>query len=255
MFLYGTGANGKSTALGALQAVVGREHTASLSMSDLSQRFKIQFLEGKLVNIATETHTPDPISTEIFKAVVAGDAVTAERKYGEPYLFTPCAKFIVAMNESPVIPDKSYGFSRRLIVVDFMRRFQDEEMDAHLSDTLAEEKDGIFMWSLLGLEKILTNKGFVIPEDVKKDTQKLLSTMNPLLIYIDECLELGEDRAILTTSAYEDYLEWCKEGHNRPLSRNRFYDQILMNYPTVNKKLHGDQRRVHFVGIGKKITF
>jgi len=40
MFLYGTGANGKSTVLDVIQALVGAENTSSLTLGDLTQRFK-----------------------------------------------------------------------------------------------------------------------------------------------------------------------------------------------------------------------
>ena len=56
-----------------------------------------------MMNIATETITQDPVSTEIFKA------------YGEVYVFQPLTKFVMAMNDTPVVPDRSFSFERRLI--------------------------------------------------------------------------------------------------------------------------------------------
>jgi len=245
LFLYGTGANGKSTVLNILETMVGRENTSSLSIASLGLRFQTQFLQNKLVNIATETNTRDPIGTEIFKAVVAGDSIAAERKYGEPYSFRPHAKFLVAMNDIPVIPDKSSGFERRLIVLDFKRKFTENEMDPRMTEKLVEEIDGIFMWALDGLAQLLSEGGFNIPSQVKEETRRFMQALNPLLIFVDECCVLASAEAngptdslnVQKTRLYAKYKEWCQEGGNRALSRNKFYDQLMIGYPQVTEKL------------------
>jgi P4 family phage/plasmid primase-like protien len=254
MFLYGPGSNGKSKALEALINIVGKENTSTLSISDLSQRFKAQFLENKLVNVSTETNTRDPIGTEIYKAAIRGEPITAERKYGEPYLFTPVAKWLVAMNDSPVIPDKSYGFVRSVIVLNFTRRFEKHEIDELLGEKLAKEKDGIFMWALFGLKTLLQNGGFAIPQSVAEEGENFMKTMNPALIYIEENCDVGPDCEIGSKELYKDYQKWCIEGGNKALSRNKFIDQILMNYPGVRKcKIGPEHSRIRgFAGLTVK---
>jgi P4 family phage/plasmid primase-like protien len=253
LFLYGTGANGKSTAMGVLEDVVGRDNVSTLSIGDLGQRFNTQFLQNKLVNIATETSSRDPLSTEIFKAAVAGDPIKAERKYGEPYQFRPYAKFVMAMNDTPVIPDKSYGFERRIIILDFPRRFEEDEMDPCLSAKLQAERDGIFFWSLLGLQELLAHDGFAMPQQVADEKRKWLQGLYPLLSFVDECLEMGPagdaDYTSHPQTTYDAYKRWCHSGGNRPLSRNKFYDQLMMNFPHIKKKPIGERRLPHFLGV------
>lgn len=250
MFLCGSGANGKSTAMTVLEAMVGRENVSTLSISDLAQRFKSQFLEGKMVNIATETNSRDPVSTEIFKAAVAGDPITAERKYGEPYVFRPKAKFIMAMNDTPVIPDKSFGFERRLIVLDFPRRFEEHEMDPDLPAKLIAGIDGVFFWSLLGLQRLLQAGGFRIAGPVAADKKRFLQSLYPLLSFIDERLSVQPDMAVHCPTLYKDYQEWCKDGGNRAFSRNKFYEQILASLPSVRRNAnYGERKLPHFEGL------
>lgn len=236
LFLYGTGANGKTTVLDVLQAMVGRDNTSSLSLADLTQRFKAQFLRGKLINLATETNTRDPLATELLKAVISGDPITAEQKYGEQFQFRPFAKFITAMNDAPVIPDKSYGLSRRLIVLNFERRFTDEEIKPRMAQYLIEEIDGVFNWAVEGLKILLTNDGFVIPYKVEEDTSEFMEALNPLLIFVTEMCEVHEGASVGTMELWECYAEWCAEGRNRPLGRNRFLDQVRMTFPKVERK-------------------
>lgn len=253
MFLYGAGSNGKSTALNVLIDIVGRENTSSLTINDLSQRFKVQFLENKLVNVATETNSRDPIGTEIYKAALRGEPITAERKYGEPYLFNPTAKWLVAMNEPPTIPDKSYGFTRSVIVLNFTRRFAKKEIDSSLGEALEKEKDGIFMWALFGLKIILRNNGFEIPQVVEEQGEEFMKSLNPLLIYIEERCKIGAKEQVTSVSLYKDYKQWCVDASNRPLSRNKFINQLYMNFPGITKDNHindGISDHRGFAGIG-----
>lgn len=253
LFLYGTGANGKSTVLDVLTAMVGAENTASLTLQDLSKQFRAQFLQNKLVNLSTETDTRDPITTNVFKAVVDGSPLTTERKYGEPFQYRPYAKWIVAMNEAPVIPDKSYGFGRRVLVLNFNRRFEPEEIKDRMADYLIEEIDGIFSWSVEGLYMLLNSKGFRVGDLVTEDTDKLMEALNPLLIFIVECCEVRPDIHENTERIWNAYSAWCAIGRNRALGRNKFYEQITATFPTVKKSRYQNKKEeideVRFTGI------
>jgi P4 family phage/plasmid primase-like protien len=256
LFLYGTGANGKSTVLDVLQAAVGRDNTSSLSLADLTQRFKAQFLRDKLINLATETNTKDPLATELLKAIIAGDPITAEQKYGEQFQFRPFAKFVTAMNDAPIVPDKSYGFGRRIIVLNFERRFTDEEIKPRMAEYLIKELDGIFNWMVEGLKALLKNDGFTISAEIAKATSDFMETLNPLLIFVNELCEVHEGATVSTTDLWSAYAEWCAEGKNRPLGRNRFLDQVRQTFRTVKTKRIDEgagedpQRTRSFLGIG-----
>lgn len=250
LFMYGTGANGKSTVLDVLQAMVGRENTSSLSLADLTQRFKAQFLRDKLINLATETNTRDPLATELLKAIISGDPITAEQKYGEQFQFRPYAKFITAMNDAPVIPDKSYGFGRRIVVLTFEKRFTDEEIKPRMSDYLIEEVEGVFNWAVEGLKILLKKDGFLIPEAVNKATSDFMETLNPLLIFVTEMCEVHDAVSVPTIELWECYAEWCADGKNRPLGRNRFLDQVRQTFPRVRSEKVGEARVRTLVGIG-----
>jgi putative DNA primase/helicase len=247
--MYGGGANGKSTALDVLEAMIGRENVSRLSLTDLMQRFKSHGLQGKLINMATETNTRDTVATDLLKAIIAGEEITAERKYGEQFEFRNFAKFIAAMNEPPIVPDKSYGFARRIIVLNFTRRFEGAEIDPNMSAKLIEEIDGVFNWALEGLYYLLEHNAFFIPEQVDKETKLFMTTLNPMLIFMEETCELNPDKAVSTVELWEKYKDWCEEGGNRRLSRNKFYDQVVMSFPQVTRDQWGVDRVQSFIGL------
>lgn len=235
LFLYGTGANGKSTVIDVLQAMVGRENTSSLTLTDVTKTFRSAFMQNKLVNLATETNTRDPLMLETFKAVITGDSITAERKYGEPFQYRPYAKWVVAMNEAPVIPDKSYGFGRRIIVLNFQRRIEDHEIIPNMSELLIEDIDAIFTWAVEGLRALLRQGQFNIPEQVDNDTTSFMTSMNPMLIFVNECCELYPQASVSTMDIWHAYTAWCADGRNRPYGRNKFFELLLATFPTLTR--------------------
>lgn len=250
LFLYGTGSNGKSTFLNAFGAVLGPENTVSLSLTSLGERFKSQYLHNKLVNLASETNPKEAMEADIFNSVVAGDEITAERKYGDSFKFRPYCKFIISMNETPVVQDKSYAFERRVLVLNFTRRFTKDEIDPQMSDKLVAEKDGIFYWMVEGLRILLRNNRFVIEENIQKEIENLMHRVNPFLIFIEECAYVEPGQRCNTTDIWEAYRDWCAEGGNRSLGRNKFYDMILMQFPAVKKTTDPEGRTRIFDGIG-----
>lgn len=52
------------------------------------------------------------------------------------------------------------GIQRRFLVLELKRTFKDGEADPLLAVKLLEEKHRIFMWALLGLNRLLARGGF-----------------------------------------------------------------------------------------------
>lgn len=263
MMMYGTGANGKSTFLECLQGVLGFDNTSSIPLEEIGQKFKGYFLQNKLVNISGEINQRTPMDTDFLKKVIGGDPVTVEAKYGNLFQFKPFCKFICALNEAPVIPDKTYGFARRLLVVNFERRLTPAEISDRLrknggkkmSEYLLEEKDGIFAWMLEGLKILLKNHGFRITDKIQEDTEQMMESLNPLLVFVNEMCEIQDQASVETMELFECYEQWCTAGHNRCLGRNNFLGQIRSTFPRVSrpkiKDETGKKRRVTiFNGIG-----
>jgi len=235
LFCLGTGANGKSTVIKVLTGMVGLENTSSLTLTDLSNRFRTYFLQHKLVNLSSETNTKEPLTMEIFKAAVAGDVMLAENKFTPAFQFAPYAKWVVSMNDAPVVADKSYGFERRIITLMFNRRFETHEIIDRMDEKLLEEVEGIFNWAVEGLKVILRRNGFFIGDQVIDDTSRLMEVLNPLLIFGKECFEVHEGIEEIPMQLYRAYNAWCAEGKNRGLGKNKFYEQILQTWTLVRR--------------------
>ncbi len=252
LWLIGGGANGKSVVIDVLTGMLGEENVSALSMHELGERFRTYAMENKFANLAAET-TREAMGTSTFKKLVSGDLVSAERKYGDAYMFRNFAKNIFSLNEPPVVLDKSHGFARRLIVIEFLRQFAEDEQDHTLAKKIIEnELDGVFMWALDGLMKLLENDGFEELEEVNKAKKRLILAMYPFQQFIQECCDLGEDEQVAPKEMWKSYQDWCKEGQYSIMSRNRFYNQIMRSFPAVGRVRTTNGKRI-FKGINLKV--
>jgi P4 family phage/plasmid primase-like protien len=187
LYLVGDGANGKSVILEVLNALLG--DVSSLSIKDMSDRFKLEQLEGKLANICTDTETKD--LGELFKRIVSGEKITAERKNKPAFDFRPVAKLFFSANHLITTRDKSDGLSRRFDIIEFKRKFSDEEADKSLKFKIIKaELPGVFNWALEGLIRLKSNNWiFTHSVEMKAVHDEFKLSLNPVKQFIDEmCL-------------------------------------------------------------------
>ena len=124
-FLYGNGANGKSTYCQVLRRIIGNENISSTSLETLQyNRFGTSALYGKLVNISPEISYNVLKKTDKLKQLTGIDLVRGEKKFKDEFLFVNYAKLIFIGNEIPYSEDKSFAFYRRMLLIPFPKRFE-----------------------------------------------------------------------------------------------------------------------------------
>ena len=155
LVLVGTGNDGKSRVLNVLRALFPATAVCSITPNAWSRGFLLAELSGKRLNVVSELPGADVQDGETFKQVVAGDPVTAERKYEAPFNLVPEAGHIFACNELPGTRDQSRGFWRRFAVIPCTRSFQaHEEVKDIDRRVIAAELAGIAAWALVGAARL-----------------------------------------------------------------------------------------------------
>ena len=118
VMLYGrSGSNGKSTLLNMITQLLGRENASFLSLQDTAERFRLVEVYGKAANIGDDIPSAYLPESSIFKKLVTGETVTAEKKGQDPFSFKPYAKMFFAMNGLPPVSDKSKAFFSRILLI------------------------------------------------------------------------------------------------------------------------------------------
>ena len=233
----GNGANGKTRFLEVIEDMLG-DSASTISVSQLHDKFALVDLYGKLVNITTEDKGDLVDSSSALKAIVSGDTVRAERKYRDSFRFKPYCKIICGMNQIPMTKDTSFGFFRRIQIVDWPVKFVDENdedgvnppyvlsKDIHLAPKLNKELQGIFNWAIEGLKRLMKNNKFTISEKQVQRQKDYQTEVDYVFRFFSEMIDeetIVKDYEYERPWLYSIYNDWCVQNGHKPLSSSWFY--------------------------------
>lgn len=143
LMLHGPGDDGKSTFLGLLEHVLGggsdsRAVSAATLQTLSSDRFGPADLYGAALNICADLPASQLDGVDVFKRITGGDAVRAEKKYGDAFNFRPFAHLLFSSNHPIKLRDASHdpAFWSRWIVVPFTNNFGEGSPDRRQLDAL-----------------------------------------------------------------------------------------------------------------------
>lgn len=216
---------GKSTLLSVAQDILlGSENVSNIPWQSLSDRFKTAELFGRLANIFADLPSKNIDDNGMFKALTGEDYITAERKNKDPFSFRPYARLLFSCNEIPKnYNDRSDGFYRRLILIRFDKSVPSNKRDPNLREKLAVERDGIFMWALDGLRRLMANSYiFTETERTKAEILRYKVESNSALLFLEECCEVDEKAECVREELFQQYREFCIKNAMKPLSQTNF---------------------------------
>ena len=231
-FLVGQGANGKSVMLNILVKLIGEKFISAMSIQTLTtEHFATSDLVGKKVNLCNEEESKF-MRSDKFKALISGDLISAERKFGSKFTFRPTTKYIFASNRLPTFDGVNYGIKRRMTIIPFNRVFSEHEQDKELIGKLANELPGIMKWTIDGARKLTENK-LVFPF-AKLTRQSGIDfeneTSSALMFFRDNyCVSKTKEIFIDNMTLYREYTTWCQDNGKKPLSSQNFHSDIMHN--------------------------
>jgi putative DNA primase/helicase len=237
LILYGPGGTGKSVFLDICTGMVGDTNYASISLQDMANnKFSIYELYNKLLNICGDMGSSKLLDTDVFKRATGRDTINGEQKYKDTFKFKNFAKMILSLNIVPPTNDFSSGFSRRLIIIQFLRKYKKEEYDyerlAKLKDPV--EISGLFN-TVIKLLPDLIARSYLTGAPTEEETNRLYTTLsNPLLVFCRECInEDPESYGIMKTYMYKKYAEFCKRFKTLPIPFSDFNKELQKQSPYI----------------------
>lgn len=250
--LYGPGRSGKSTFLKLIEFILGKEHYSSISMQDLADKFKPALLVDKLANIFADLPNKRLEDTGIFKAIVSGDTIVVQDKFGKPFPFNNKARLIFSCNELPAnYFDRTDGFFRRLIILPFLNQVPESEIDPFLLLKLQSEVEGIIQWALEGLDRLIKNKfQFTKSDSTKKLLDEYRKESNNVIWFIEEYCEFIPGEKEYSQSLYQSYKRKCEENGKQPISQMKFNKSLENEYKgKIIRQEDPSNRRIIYKGI------
>lgn len=177
LLIIGNGGEGKSRLGKVLRALLGNNMTTSSMQKLASDRFARADQEGMLLMLDDDMKMEALPDTNTLKVIVTLEGkIDLERKgrqsvQGDLY----CRLMGLGNGSLTALHDRSDGFYRRQIVLQTRDRDKNRVDDYALGDKLAAEAEGILLWALEGLHRLIGNGyRFTISERARGDRKSVV---------------------------------------------------------------------------------
>ena len=246
------GNSGKSVFMNVLISLLGNDQIANVDFESLgSSRWATGNAFGKRLLAIGDEGGESINSSKIFKQITGGDPVEAEFKGLQHFTYKFIGVICAACNLLPFFnDDKGDHVSERLMLLNCRHTIPASERDPLYADKLLEEKDGIFMWAMEGLQRFLDNG---MKFDPCKSADALMDeyrarhdTMYEYLHYSGEVEVTGDKHDRISKSVLENWYEcYCIRNELTSLKRKNIKTR-LASLGIITKN-HGNYE--YYVGI------
>lgn len=230
--LYGAGANGKSTFIKTMMALLGSDYAKQTSAGALLAKHnetageEIAVLQGARMVATVEMEEGKKLAEGLVKQLTGGDRIRARRLYSNSFEFTPTFKIFMAANHKPRITGTDSGIWRRIKLIPFMVSIPEDQQDQELGERLVQELPGILKWAVDGC-MAWQNQGLTPPDEISAATASYRVESDAIGTFLDEHVSTTNPEARTQAAVlYEAYRKWCENAGEHVLSMRRFNDRV-----------------------------
>lgn len=227
-FLYGSGANGKTTFIKAMEAVLGPDLACQLPYDSLVQRKQprsstndLARLQGARAVFTAEVEDGTFLAESLVKQLTGSDTITARHLYQKFVDFEPKFKLFIAGNHKPIIKGDDNGIWRRLHLVPFVVTIPATERDPRLLGKLRAEAPGILAWAVRGGVR-WQRLGLSPPPIITDAVKEYREEMDLIGEWIKEKCNVGPNLTLKASEGYQDYRFWAMNNGYQAMSNARF---------------------------------
>ena len=234
LIILGKGGEGKSRIGITLREIFGDGmNTGSMMKLETNQFFRA-CQEYKLLMVDDDMKMVALPETSYIKSMVTlEDKMDIERKGQQSVQRELYVRFIAFGNGTlQALYDHSYAFYRRQLILTTKDRPADRVDDRFLVEKFKEEAEGIFLWMLEGLRRLIGNNfNFTESEQAKKNLEEAFAHSNNIPAFLESSGYIRFEEGCQATSVhiYCAYLRWCKDNLEKPLSPNTFKQYLKQN--------------------------
>lgn len=259
LLLIGKGGEGKSRIGLVMRSLLGDSMNMTSIQKVENNRFSRADLENKLLMVDDDMDMSALPKTNYIKSIVTAECkMDLERKGVQSYQSRLYARFLCFGNGAlTALHDRSDGFFRRQIVLTTRDRPAGRLDDPFLAEKLADEAEGIFLWCLEGLNRLLANNyQFSLSGKARENVETVKRSSNNVIEFLrsEGYIRFRADAEASSRALYEAYKLWCEDNVRKPLSANRLSSELAQNEALYNveatNNIYAAGKRVRgFVGI------
>ena len=255
---YGEGRNGKSTFWNVIARVLGT-YSGNISADMLTvgcrRNVKPELAEakGKRMLIAAELEEGMRLNTANVKQLCSTDEIYAEKKYKDPFSYTPTHTLVLYTNHLPKVGAIDKGTWRRLIVIPFDAKIEGSADIKNYADYLFEKAGGaILTWVIEGAKKVIADNYKIEPPKKVRDAIEHYKESNDWLSYfLSERCELDPAYVAKSSEVYNEYRIFCTQVGEFTRSTTDFYTAL----ETVGFERYRDRKGRYIKGLRLKTEF
>lgn len=254
LLLVGKGGEGKSRIGLVFRSLLGQNmNTGSLQKVE-TDRFARADLEYKLLMVDDDMKMEALTQTHHLKTMVTlEDRIDIERKGVQSTQGVLYVRFAAFGNGGlHALYDRSNGFYRRQLLITTREPDPGRVDDPYLIEKLRNEKEGILLWALEGLHRLIDHQyRFTISARMEQNLLDAVEESNNLVQFMESSgyIKLEKGTCAKSIQLYKVYARWCYDNLERPLSQKTFIQFLRQNEGvygiTYSKHVLGDQRGFH----------
>jgi len=215
LIFSGSGANGKSTYIDTLVALLGDYASVTspdaIMAGNMSNSYYLAGLKGSRLGVFNETRANAELDSQMIKQLVDSGRLQARQIYGKPFEFQPVITPILVTNNPPII-NAEPAISRRLLCVKFDYTIPEDQRDPNfIKNKLKPELSGILNWAIEGCKEYLEHGGLNPPESILKATKEYIFEHDRVLKYVTENFDKDPSSKIAVKAFHKEYVDWCDD--------------------------------------------
>jgi putative DNA primase/helicase len=224
-YVFGPTSCGKTTYIWILASVLGEyaadTKTELLLKQDSTRTIRedVAALLGVRLAVGSELDRGRALDIGEFKKLVDNAPLTAERKYGHQFSFTPTAKLVFTVNDLPLITRIDPAVFARLRVVPFRHRYSGKECDSRFRERFLanpNNRAAVLKWIAEGARDYIRHGLDSEPACVREATEAYRLESDWLSPWYEERCEADVNASAEMTALYEDFLLWTRQQQQLP---------------------------------------
>ena len=227
---YGCGRNGKSTFWNSISRVLGL-YSGNVSADTLTfgcrRNVKPEMAEvkGKRLLIAAEMQEGARLNDSTVKQLCSTDDIFAEKKYKDPFSFSPSHSLVLYTNHLPRVSASDDGIWRRLIVIPFNAKIEGKSDIKNYGDYLYQNAgESILAWIIEGAKRVIDlGYKFPVPAVVQKAIDDYRAQNDWFGNFLDEKCDVGDSFKESSSTLYQAYRNHCIDCNEYVRNTADFY--------------------------------
>lgn len=228
MLILGNGGEGKSRIALILRSLLGNNMTNYKLQKLATDRFARGDQVGKLLMVDDDIKTEALPDTSILKTIVTleDEKYDIEVKGKQSFQGSLYVRVLALGNGAlSSLYDKSDGFYRRQLVIRVKTKDEERVDDRNLIDKLRSETEGILLWCLEGLHRLIDQEyQFSVSERMKDNLDEIKRSDNNVIDFLVSdgyiCFEKGA--LALSKDLFAAYCRWCDDNMEKAVASKTF---------------------------------